>query len=213
MAGRNRMPRNPDGFRGFRDGPPNPDGFRGFRDGLPNPVFRDGLLPALNRGPRPLPLHPAALEEELELQHREIRRIVAENRHVIDDNTMLQSELAAAKEEILRLSQIIPKLRADREVQARELIERGLKLEADLRAVEPLRTEVVQLRAEAQKLNASRQDLAAQVQGLTQDVARMQAENQQLIAMRADIDRMRKELAEARFIVRLLCYYFSINPF
>ncbi|RVW45533.1 Protein FLX-like 3 [Vitis vinifera] len=165
MAGRNRMPRNPNGFRGFRDGPPNPDGFRGFRDGPP---------PVLNRGPGPLPLHPVAMEEELELQHRELQRIVAENRHVIDDNTMLQSELAAAKDDIHRLGQIIPKLRADREVQARELIDRGLKLEADLRAVEPLRTE-----------------------GLTQDVARLQAENQQLIAMRADIDRMRKELAEA----------------
>ncbi|KAJ9708177.1 hypothetical protein PVL29_000304 [Vitis rotundifolia] len=189
MAGRNRMPRNPNGFRGFRDGPPNPDSFRGFRDGPP---------PVLNRGPGPLPLHPVALEEELELQHRELQRIVAENRHVIDDNTMLQSELAAAKDDIHRLGQIIPKLRADREVQARELIDRGLKLEADLRAVEPLRTEVIQLRAEAQKLNASRQDLSAQVQGLTQEVGRLQAENQQLIAMRADIDRMRKELAEAR---------------
>ena len=191
MAGRNRMPRNPEGFRGFHDAPPHPDGFRGFRDGPP---------PIMNRGPGPLPLHPVVLEEELELQHREIQRIVTENRLVIDENTMLQSELAAAKDEIHRFGQIIPKLRADREVHARELIERGLKLEADLRAAEPLRTEVIQLRAEAQKLNASRQDISVQVQGLTQDVARLQAENQQLIAMRADIDRMRKELAEARFI-------------
>ena len=37
-----------------------------------------------------------------------------------------------------------------------------------------------------------------QVQGLTQDVARLQAENQQLIAMRSNIDRMRKEPIEAR---------------
>ena len=72
-----------------------------------------------------------------------------------------------------------------------------MKLKADLRATEPLRIEVIQLRANAQKLNASRQDLSVQVQGHTHDVARLQAENQQLIAMRADIDRMRKESIEA----------------
>ena len=75
--------------------------------------------------------------------------------------------MTAAKDEIHRFGQIIPKLRANKEVHAKELIERGLKLEADLRAVEPLRIEVIQLRANAQKLNASRQDLSVQVQGHT----------------------------------------------
>uniref|UniRef100_A0A5B6ZQM3 Protein FLX-like 3 n=1 Tax=Davidia involucrata TaxID=16924 RepID=A0A5B6ZQM3_DAVIN len=176
MAGRNRMTRQPDGFRGFRDGP----------------------RPVLQRGSGPLPLHPAALEEELEIQHRDIQRILAENRHVIDENVILQRELAAAKDEIHRLGQVIPKLHADKEAQAREMIERGLKLEAELRSCEPLRSEVMQLRAEAQKLNALRQELSAQVQTLTKDITKLQAENQQLIAMRADIDGMHKELLEAR---------------
>ena len=106
--------------------------------------------------------------------------------------------MTAANEEIYRFGHIIPKLRANKEVHAKELIERGLKLEAGLCAAEPLRTEVIQLRVNAYKLNASRQDLSIQVQGLTQDVARLQAENQQLIATRVYIDRMRKEPIEAR---------------
>ena len=57
--------------------------------------------------------------------------------------------MTAAKYEIHIFGQIIPKLRANREVHAKELIERGLKLEADLRAAEPLRIEVIQLRANA----------------------------------------------------------------
>nr|POF18134.1 protein flx-like 3 [Quercus suber] len=176
MSGRNRMPRHPENFRGLRD--------------VPRSV--------MNRGPGPLPIHPAALEDELEMQHREMQRIIAENRLVIDDNTHLQRELTAAKDEIHRLGQVIPKLQVEKEVQARELIERGLKLEADLRASEPLRSEVMQLRAEVQNLNALRQDLSTQVQRLTQDVNHAQAENQQLIAMSADMDGMRKDLIEAR---------------
>ncbi|XP_059655513.1 protein FLX-like 3 [Cornus florida] len=176
MAGRNRMPRQPDGFHGFRDGP----------------------RPVLHRGPGPLSVHPAALEEELEIQYRDMQRFHAENRHVIDENVILERELAAAKDEIRRLGQVIPKLRADKEAQARELIERGLKLEAELRAAEPLRAEVMQLRAETQKLNALRQELSAQVQTLTKDITQLQSENKQLNAMRTDIDGMHKELLEAR---------------
>ncbi|BBG94464.1 hypothetical protein Prudu_002758 [Prunus dulcis] len=132
--------------------------------------------------------------------HRDARcfRIIAENRLVIDDNTLLQRELTDAKDEIHRLGQVLPKLRAEKEAQSRELIERGLKLEADLRATEPIKAEVIPLRAEVQKLSALRQELSSQVQGLTQEITRLQAENQQLIPMRADIDGMRNELVETR---------------
>lgn len=176
MAGRNRLPRQPEGFRGFHEGPP----------------------PPMYRGPGPLPIHPAALEEELEIQHRDMQRILSENRHVIDENVMLQRELAAAKDEIHRLGQVIPKLRADRELQTRELIDRGLKLEDELRAVEPLRAEVMQLRSESQKLNGLKKDLSAQVQNLTKDIARAKADNKQLHALKAEIDGLHKELMEAR---------------
>ena len=44
--------------------------------------------------------------------------------------------------EIHRFGQIIQRLRANREAQGKELIERGLKLEVDLHAAEPLWTEV-----------------------------------------------------------------------
>lgn len=185
MAGRNRIPRR------------HHDDFRSFHE------------PVMNRGPGPMPIHTAALEEELEMQHREMQRIILENRHVIDDNTILQRELAAAKDEIHRLGQVIPNLRAEKEADARKLIERGLKLEADLRASEPLRGEVIQLRSEIQKLNSLRQELSSQVQGLTKDINLLQAENQQLIAMRSDIDGMHKELVEARFDIDFLFNYFA----
>ncbi|KAK4423571.1 protein FLX-like 3 [Sesamum alatum] len=176
MAGRNRMSRHPENFRGVREDPRQ----------------------ILHRGPVPLPPHPVALEEELDLQQRDIQRLLAENRQVIDDNVMLQRDLTAVKDEIHRLNQVIPKLHADRDAHRRELIDRGLKLEAELRAAEPLRADVVQLRTEAQKLSAQRQELSSQVQTLTKDINRLQTENKQVAAMKADIDKMRKELVDAR---------------
>ncbi|KAI7749479.1 hypothetical protein M8C21_033066 [Ambrosia artemisiifolia] len=168
MSGRNRMP------RGGRDGP----------------------LPVVLRGPPPP--HPAVLEEELELQHHDIQRIMAENGHVVEENVILQRELTAVKDEIHRLGQIIPKLHADREARSRDLVDRGRKLEAELRDAEPLRKDVSHLRNEAQKLNSLRQDLSNQVQTLTKDASRLRAENEQVMAIKTDIDGMHKDLAEMR---------------
>ncbi|XP_057810639.1 protein FLX-like 3 isoform X2 [Salvia miltiorrhiza] len=176
MAGRNRMPRHPDSFRGAHDDPRS----------LPH------------RMPMPLPPHPAALEEELELQHRDIQRLLAENRHVIDDNVMLQRDLTSVKDEIHRLNQVIPKMHADKEAQRRELIERGMKLEAELRSVEPLRVEVVQLRTDAQKLSSQNKELSSQAQTMTKDITRLQSENKQVAAMKSDIDKMHKDLVDTR---------------
>ncbi|KAK4779485.1 hypothetical protein SAY87_015591 [Trapa incisa] len=181
MEGRNRTGRRPETLREFWDGPPPP---------------------FLSQGPGPLrSVHPATLEEELEIKHREIQRIISENRAIIDENTLLHRDLRAAKDEIHRVGQVIPKIRAEKESRKRELIENKVKLEAQLRASEPVRKEVVQLRNEVQKLNSLRQELSAKVQNLTKDATRLQAENQQLIPMRADIDGLRKELYEARRIL------------
>ncbi|XP_061371076.1 protein FLX-like 3 [Gastrolobium bilobum] len=149
----------------------------------------------------PIPPHPALLEEELELQHAELRRLVEDNRRLLDDRMALQRDLAAAKEELHRMNLAIGDIRAEQELHSRELIEKGMKLESDLRATEPLKNEVIQLRAEVQKLNNLKQDLTGKVQTLTQDVARLQSDNQQIPLLRGEIDGMHQELMRARTMV------------
>ncbi|XP_058079711.1 protein FLX-like 3 [Magnolia sinica] len=178
MAGRGRAPRHVlDERRGY-------------------PAVHEG--PPFIRGPVPRPPHPALLEEELEIQHGEIRRLVVDNRRLAEDRMGLQRELGMAKEELHRMNIAISEIRAEKEAHSRELIEKGLKLEADLRATEPLRNETIQLRAEAQKLTALRQELAGQVQNLSQELARLQADNQQIPHLRAEIDGLHQELVRAR---------------
>ncbi|KAL6335368.1 hypothetical protein AAG906_029611 [Vitis piasezkii] len=180
MAGRNRFPR--DAFDGRRGFPPE------------GPFLRGPPLPRL-------PPHPAMLEEEFEMQHAEMRRLFGENRRLVEDRMALQQELGVAKEELHRMNLAIGDIRAEQELHSRELIEKGLKLEADLRATEPLKNEAVQLRSEIQKLNNIRQDLAGQVQNLSQEVARLQADNKQIPLLRAEIEGLHQELMRARTAV------------
>ncbi|TQE07845.1 hypothetical protein C1H46_006607 [Malus baccata] len=105
------------------------------------------------RGPpmRPLP-HPAMLEEELEMQRAEIRTLLADNRRLVEYRMMLQLEVGAAKEEIHRMNVAFSDIRAEEEMQSRELYE-------------------------VQKLTCVRKELTTKVQTLTQDLARLQSDN------------------------------------
>ncbi|KAG9136898.1 hypothetical protein Leryth_020619 [Lithospermum erythrorhizon] len=176
MAGRHHMPRENDNFHGYHG----------------------DLRAHLSRRPVPLPPHPIALEEELELQHREMEGIVVENRNVVEDNVTLQRELTAVKDEIRRLGEVIPQVRADGDDRRRELLDRGLKLEAELRAAEHSRKEAAQLRAEAKKLNVMQQDLSSEVKKLTKDIDRLKPDNKQVASIKADLNGIHKDLAEVR---------------
>ncbi|GFP89330.1 protein flx-like 3 [Phtheirospermum japonicum] len=146
---------------------------------------------------RPMP-HPALLEEELEIRHAEIRRLLGENRRLVEDRIALERELTAAKEELRRMSLAVADMRSEQELQSRELIERGRKLEADLRATEPLKKEAAQLRAEIQRLNGMRQDLSGQAQALSQEITKLRADNKQIPVLRSEIDGLHQELLRAR---------------
>lgn len=167
---------------------PMHDEMQGFH-GPPPPLAR-------GRGPLPPPLH--AMEEEIAVRHDEIRRIHAENRRMIDENIAMKRDLSAAKEELHALSQVIPKVRADKEAKARELIQMGLKLEAELRALEPIKSEVLQLKSEAQKLDALCQEMTAKVLNMSQDLKHLQAENKKLPSLEMEVDGLRQELVRAR---------------
>ncbi|GLU14349.1 hypothetical protein SLE2022_309250 [Rubroshorea leprosula] len=168
----------------------------------PREVFNDrrGLPPErpFVRGPPLPPPHPALLEEELEIQHVEKRRLLNDNHRLVEDRMALQRELAGAREEIHRMNIVVAEICAEKEMHSRELIEKGLKLEAELRATEPLKKDSLQLRTEVQKLNNIKQELTGQTQTLKKDVAKLQAENQQIPLLRAEIDSLRQELMHAR---------------
>lgn len=164
---------------------------RGGRRGYPGdaPFLRGPVL----RGP-----HPAQLEEEIEIRNADIRRLLADNNVLAEDRHVLQRELGLARDEIQRLNFIIKDIQTERDAHNREMIEKGLKLEAELRAVEPLRNEVVVLRNEVQKVSAVKEELAGQVKNLSHELSRAQADNKQVPAMRGEVDALRQEVMHAR---------------
>ncbi|XP_074268178.1 protein FLX-like 3 isoform X1 [Silene latifolia] len=175
MSGRNRMPR--DAF----------DRRRGMPSEyiIPGPILR-------------APPHPAVLEEEIEIQRSEMRKLLDDNRRLAEDRVALQRELGAAREEIHHMNRAVSDIRSEQELHSRDLIEKGLKLEADLRASEGIKKEAAHLRSEVQKLEKIRQELVGQVQSFSKDLAKLRSDNQQIPHFKAEVDGLKQELMHAR---------------
>ncbi|KAL8260801.1 hypothetical protein R6Q59_024850 [Mikania micrantha] len=152
----------------------------------------------IHPGNGPPTLDPLILEQELEMQHHEIRSLLGENRRLVEDRIALQQELGAAREEFRRMNIAITQTQKENEMHSRQLIERQLKLEADIWAAEPLKDEVMHLHDQVKRLDSINHDLYGQVQLLKKDLAALQAENKQLPALRQAHEELHKELMHAR---------------
>ncbi|OAY84783.1 Protein FLX-like 1 [Ananas comosus] len=215
MAGRNRIP--PHAMKG--PPPPIPAHDRRHHHHPPPPHFpmHPALLDELREGgpppppphfprgalapPPPLPhhhQHAAIVEERLAAQFEEIQALLVDNQRLAATHVALKQELAAAQHELRRVSHGFAASQADMDLQLREVHEKAMKMETELRAVEAMRMELIQVRSDIQKLNAARQELTAQAQALNQDLTRASAEMQQAPAIKAEIDTMKQEVQRVR---------------
>ncbi|KAJ4812730.1 FLX-like protein [Rhynchospora pubera] len=177
MSGRHRTSR-PHEMRRSRDGP------------YPRPVPRGG------GGGGPIPVH--AIEEEVAMRRDEFRRIRAENLHILEDIDRLKRENSIVEHECRRLSESVPQLRAEKELEAREWIQKVLKLEAEMRSLEKVKPEVRHLRADLQRAESSKEEMAAKIKDLTGELKHLQSENDRIDDIKADIGAQRQEIDRAR---------------
>lgn len=209
MSGRNRggqpLP--------MKGAPPPPPPHAGLSPPMHDPLYGGGralgphpaLLEELREsqlglGPRPLPLHPAAiLEDRLAAQHQDLQGLLVDNQRLAATHVALKQELEVAQHELQRMAHFKESLREETESRMRELYEKSVKLEAELRGAEAMRAELVQVHGDIKELTAVRQDLSGQVQAMTQDLARMNADLKRVPALRAEVEAMKQELQCARY--------------
>ena len=197
MSGRNRGP--PISMKAALHEPP----FRGRGLG---PMPHHALLdePQFGRGgggPRHGPLipHPAAIiEDHLALQHQDIQALLIDNQRLAATHVALKQEVEAAQHEIKLMAHAASSAQAEMDSQLREAFEKVMKLEADLRASDAVRGELMQVRTDIQQLTAARQELTGQAEGLSQDLSRANLDLQQVPLLKGEIEGMRQELQRAR---------------
>ncbi|XP_008799793.1 protein FLC EXPRESSOR-like [Phoenix dactylifera] len=158
--------------------------------------FRRLPLPVVNPPPRVL-----ALEDHLAAQHREIQALLLDNQRLAATHVALKQELTTCQNEHRRADAATAKIKAEKDAQLREVYDRSLKAEAEVRAIDGMRAELAQVRTEVQNLGSERDELVERLQGLNGELARANAEFGQAAAVRAEIEFMHKEIQKGRAAV------------
>ncbi|KAL6888354.1 hypothetical protein ACP4OV_009380 [Aristida adscensionis] len=168
-----------------------------------DPYGGPAMHPPPGRGPGPLPYDmppppPEVLEQKLLAQRGGIQKLAVENDRLAASHASLRKELAEAQQELQRLQAQGEAAKAAEEQEMRGLLERAAKMEAELKASEPLKAELQQAHAEAQSLVAARQQIAVDAQKLNKDLQRNLGEAQQLPALVAERDAALQEYQQLR---------------
>ena len=201
MSGRNRGPPLP--MKGIsHNGLPPAVHESPFGRGL-GPVPHPALLEEMREsqfgmGPRPLPPHPAIIEERLAGQHQDIQALLVDNQRLAATHVALKQELEASQHELQHMAHVADSVRAEKDAQMRDLYEKSVRLEVDLRGVEAMRAELRQVQGDIKDLNGARQELTGKAHMMTEDLNRITADLQQAPALRAEIEAMKQELQRAR---------------
>ncbi|KAL5564181.1 hypothetical protein UlMin_027345 [Ulmus minor] len=204
MSGRNRGPPLP--MKGVHDapygrGPGVHDAPYGRGRGpMPHPALYEEMRESqYGMVHRPLlPPHPAIFEERLAAQHQDIQVLLVDNQRLAATHVALKQELEVAQHELQRMAHLSDSVRAEKDVQMRDLYEKSVSLELDLRGVEATRVELQQVNGNIKELKATRQDLMGKAQAMTQDLTRITTDLQQIPGLRAEIEAMKQELQRAR---------------
>ncbi|XP_028784431.1 protein FLX-like 2 [Neltuma alba] len=141
---------------------------------------------------------PEVLEQKLAAQHADMQRLATENQRLATTHGTLRQELAAAQHELQILNAQIGAIKAEREQQMRNLMDKIAKMETDLQGAEPLKAELQKARTEAQNLVVSRQELISKRQQLSQDLQRAHVDVQQIPALMSELEGLRQEYQHCR---------------
>ncbi|KAJ4969696.1 hypothetical protein NE237_002795 [Protea cynaroides] len=142
--------------------------------------------------------HPAIIEEHLVAQNREMQVILHDHQRLAATHVALKQDLALAQQELRHLSATAANVKADRDAEIRDVYERSLNMEAQVRSIGDLNAELAQVRLDVKKLSAARQELTAQLQSISGDLARARTDLQQAPAIKDEIEYMRHELQRGR---------------
>lgn len=189
MGSRGRMPPPPPHMRHPLPGP-----------GMGHPdAFSPGIRPPLGAFPPfDMPPHPEILEHKLSAQHNEMQKLLNVNERLARTHGTLRQELATAQHELQMLHTQIGAVKTEREQQIRALVDKISRMEADLQAAEPIKSELDKARAEAQSLVVARQELISKAEKLTHENQRAHAEARILPALMSELEAVRQDYHHCR---------------
>ncbi|KAF7833798.1 protein FLX-like 1 [Senna tora] len=140
---------------------------------------------------------PPAPEDRIALNHHEIQSLLVDNQRLASTHVALKQDLTATQQELRLLASSVANVKAERDIEVRQIYEQSLKMDAQVRAIEAMSSDLVRVRADIQELDEARKDLASQLQLIESEIAMVRASDH-VPAIKSDIEAMRREIQRGR---------------
>jgi transposase-like protein len=85
-------------------------------------------------------------------------------------------------------------------MEYRDIIQGGMQLEEQMRALKPIKAEVLLLSSEKMELETLHKELSVKVQSLYRELEQIRSENKQIPAIREGLHDIQEEILRARFV-------------
>ncbi|KAF6146947.1 hypothetical protein GIB67_036666 [Kingdonia uniflora] len=162
--------------------------------------------PEISRGAGPLlpsypGLHHSALTEDRIVSHHHhhnLQTLLLDNQRLAATHVALNQELTNAQKELRLISSTAINVKGDRDAQIREVFERSLKLEVELRVIDSLNEELGQVRVDVQKMKLGRQEMSMELQGIHGEIARVCGDSKQVPVIKAEIESVMEDIRRGR---------------
>ncbi|XP_024973865.1 protein FLC EXPRESSOR [Cynara cardunculus var. scolymus] len=158
------------------------------------------LLPRQGLQPLTVSSAPAryVIGDRYYVQHREMQSLLIDNHRLMALHVSLQQELSAARKELRHLSSDVDKVKAERDAQLREVYERLVNLEAQVKSIDESKAELVEVQRDLQKLRSENEELDDKLNKLRRDVAKESLEWHKIPMLKAELEAMQEENQRGR---------------
>lgn len=142
--------------------------------------------------------HQHHLEDRIVIQHREIQSLLHDNQRLAANHLALKQDLSLAQQELRHLTAAANNVKAERDAEVREVYERSLKMNAEVRAINAMRAELANVHCDVEKLTLDRQELNEQLQVFKSKLVKAKEEVKKLPEIKSAIEMVQKEVEKGR---------------
>ncbi|KAI3829971.1 hypothetical protein L1987_04103 [Smallanthus sonchifolius] len=144
------------------------------------------------------PPHSVIGDSRTTVHHRDTQFLLIENQRLAAIHVALSQELSAARQDLRHLSAAAVKVKAERDAQVREVYDRAVKMEAEVKLIDESSAELALTLRDLQKLRSEKKELDEKLSKLRGDTAKVSEEWNRFPVMKSEIERMQKEIQRGR---------------
>ncbi|KAK1428635.1 hypothetical protein QVD17_17474 [Tagetes erecta] len=157
------------------------------------------LPPRINQSPPP---HFIIIEDNMTaIHHRQMKFLLTENQRLNELHVSASHELSVAQQDLRHVSAVAGKVKAEREEQLREMYDKAVKMEDEVKLIDESKTELDKMNQLLKKLRSEKKELDVKLKNVLCDVVKMSKKWKRFSVMKSEIETMKKEIERGREII------------